>query len=60
MYDKLCKLRCPVQGTESFCCEDCLDTVVAAGVRIHFHNYESANGTTDTRGQFPELYIRAL
>lgn len=48
-----------IKGTESFCCEDCLGTVVAAGVRIHFHTYESPNGTTDQRGQFPELYIRA-
>ena len=49
-----------MQGTESFCCEDCLATVVAAGVRIHFHSWESPNGTTDQRGQFPELYIRAV
>lgn len=49
-----------LQGTESFCCEECLVTVVAAGVRIHFHTWESPNGTTDQRGQFPELYIRAM
>ena len=49
-----------LQGTESFCCEECLNTVVAAGVRVHFHAWESPNGTTDQRGQFPELYIRAM
>ncbi|KAL3148506.1 hypothetical protein ABBQ38_013947 [Trebouxia sp. C0009 RCD-2024] len=49
-----------IKGAESFCCEECLATVVAAGVRIHFHNWESPNGTTDNRGQFPELYIRAV
>ncbi|DBA66409.1 hypothetical protein WJX79_000202 [Trebouxia sp. C0005] len=49
-----------IKGTESFCCEECLTTVVAAGVRVHFHAWESPNGTTDQRGQFPELYIRAM
>ena len=34
--------------------------VVAAGVRINFHPWESPNGTTDVRGQFPELYIRPV
>lgn len=25
-----------IKGTESYCCEDCLDTVVAGGVKLHF------------------------
>lgn len=49
-----------IKGTESFCCEECMSYVVAAGVRINFHPWESPNGTTDVRGQFPELYIRPV
>lgn len=49
-----------IQGTESFCGEDCMEVIVAAGVKVEFHNWESPNGTTNTRGQFPEIYIRAL
>ena len=60
MMDRVEHRTVGLQGTESFCCEECLVTVVAAGVRIHFHTWESPNGTTDQRGQFPELYIRAM
>ncbi len=28
---------CCVQGSQSSCCEDCLNVVVASGVRITFH-----------------------
>ncbi|KAK9865662.1 hypothetical protein WJX84_000334 [Apatococcus fuscideae] len=47
-----------IKGTDSFCCEDCLDAVIAGGVRIQFYGWESPNGTNECRGQFPELYIR--
>lgn len=49
-----------IKGSESFCCEECLEVVVAAGVRVSFKPWESPNGTTNERGQFPELYIRPV
>ncbi|KAF5830959.1 PHR domain-containing protein [Dunaliella salina] len=49
-----------IKGTESFCCEECMDMVIAGGVKVSFHRWESPNGTNESRGQFPELYIRAL
>lgn len=49
-----------VRGAESYCCDDCLDCVVAGGVKVQFHCWESPNGTNEQRGQFPELYIRVL
>eukprot|EP00891_Asterochloris_glomerata_P007398 jgi/Astpho2/7398/Aster-x0768 len=49
-----------IKGTESHCCENCLDEVIAGGVRISFQAWDSPNGTTDQRGQFPELYIRPI
>ena len=47
-----------IKGTESHCCEDCMDVVIAGGVKFTFHIWESPNGTNEQRGQFPELYIR--
>lgn len=47
-----------IKGSESHCCEDCMECCVAAGVRFNFHVWESPNGTNEQRGQFPELYIR--
>ena len=35
-------------------------TLHFAGVRISFQAWDSPNGTTDQRGQFPELYIRPI
>ncbi|KXZ47365.1 hypothetical protein GPECTOR_36g87 [Gonium pectorale] len=49
-----------IKGAESYCCEECLETVIAGGVTVHFHPWESPNGTSEHRGQFPELYIRVL
>ncbi|EIE23836.1 POZ domain-containing protein [Coccomyxa subellipsoidea C-169] len=49
-----------IKGSQSSCCEECLSTVVASGVCVTFHPWESPNGTTESRGQFPELYIRVL
>jgi len=49
-----------IKGTESFCCEECLDVVIAGGVRVSFLPWESPNGTTQERGQFPEMYIRPV
>lgn len=49
-----------IKGHESYCCEDCLETVIAAGVKVQFWGWESPNGTNEQRGQFPELYIRAV
>ncbi|GFR52703.1 hypothetical protein Agub_g15332 [Astrephomene gubernaculifera] len=49
-----------IKGSESYCCEDCLETVIAGGVSVRFHPWESPNGTSEHRGQFPELYIRVL
>lgn len=47
-----------IKGSESHCCEDCMESVVAGGVRMTFHTWESPNGTNEQRGQFPELYLR--
>ncbi|KAG2497186.1 hypothetical protein HYH03_004775 [Edaphochlamys debaryana] len=49
-----------IKGAESYCCEECLETVIAGGVTVHFHPWESPNGTSEHRGQFPELYIRVV
>jgi len=49
-----------IKGTESYCCEECLETVIAGGVKVQFHCWESPNGTNEQRGQFPELYVRVL
>ncbi|WIA37898.1 hypothetical protein OEZ86_001275 [Tetradesmus obliquus] len=49
-----------VKGSESYCCEDCMESVVAGGVTLSFQCWESPNGTSESRGQFPELYIRAI
>ncbi|KAI8469938.1 MAG: hypothetical protein J3K34DRAFT_521739 [Monoraphidium minutum] len=46
------------KGSDSFVGEDCLPCVVAGGVKITLQCWESANGTNELRGQFPELYIR--
>jgi hypothetical protein len=37
-----------------------MGVIVAGGVRITVLCWESTNGTSETRGQFPELYIRQL
>ena len=42
-----------LQGTESFCCEDCQQIVIAGGVRVTFAEWDSPNGTTECRGQYP-------
>eukprot|EP00967_Tisochrysis_lutea_P010533 scaffold12056_cov21-Tisochrysis_lutea.AAC.1 len=42
---------CPDEGTESFCCEECMDMVIAGGVKVTFHRWESPNGTNESRGQ---------
>ena len=34
---------CGLQGNDSFCCEDCLDGVIAGGVRITFHGWVSVS-----------------
>lgn len=47
-----------IKGSESHCCEECMDSVVAGGVRVTFDVWESPNGTNEQRGQFPELYLR--
>ena len=49
-----------IKGNESYCCEECLETVIAAGVKVQFQCWESPNGTNEQRGQFPEIYIRAM
>ncbi|KAK9906838.1 hypothetical protein WJX75_008901 [Coccomyxa subellipsoidea] len=49
-----------IKGSQSSCCEECLSAVVASGVCVTFHPWESPNGTTDLRGQLPELYIRVI
>lgn len=49
-----------IKGNESFCCEECLDTVIAGGVRFQFMAWESPNGTNEQRGQFPEIYVRVI
>lgn len=48
------------KGSDSHCCEDCMDSVVAGGLRVNFHIWESPNGTNELRGQFPELYVRVV
>uniref|UniRef100_A0A061R7F2 K+ channel tetramerization subfamily protein n=1 Tax=Tetraselmis sp. GSL018 TaxID=582737 RepID=A0A061R7F2_9CHLO len=58
--DKHYMLSALIKGTESFCCEECLDVVIGGGIRVTFLAWESPNGTTQERGQFPELYIRPL
>ena len=40
-----------IKGTESYCCEECLQTVITAGVKIQFQPWESPNGTNESRGQ---------
>ncbi|CAD7698144.1 unnamed protein product [Ostreobium quekettii] len=57
---KFYMLSALIKGSESSCCEDCMDSVVASGVRVTFHVWESPNGTNELRGQFPELYVRVL
>ncbi len=47
-----------IKGGESYCCEECLESVIVGGVTFHFHTWESPNGTNESRGQFPELWIR--
>ncbi len=47
-----------IKGAESYCCEECLETVIVGGTAVHFHPWESPNGTNENRGQFPELYVR--
>ena len=49
-----------IKGGESLCCDDCLPQVVERGVTFTFMYHESPNGTSDERGQFPELYMRVL
>lgn len=43
-----------IKGTESYCCEECMDSVVAGGVKVTFHSWESPNGTNESRGQVNE------
>lgn len=58
---KLYMLSALIKGAESYCCEECLETVVVGGgITVHFHSWESPNGTNENRGQFPELWIRAM
>jgi hypothetical protein len=49
-----------ISGSEGCCCEDCLEVVVAGGIKVEFMGHESNNGTNEQRGQFPELYLRAM
>ncbi len=58
--DKIYMLSALIKGSESYCCEECLETVIAGGVKVQFHCWESPNGTNEQRGQFPELYIRVV
>lgn len=53
-------IQAAISGAESCYCEGCLETVVAGGVTLTFHEWESPNGTNEERGQFPTLYIRPL
>eukprot|EP00798_Chlamydomonas_sp_ICE-L_P015545 gene15545-21637_t len=55
---KFYMLSALIKGTESYCCEECLDTVIAGGVKVQFQPWESPNGSNEQRGQFPEIYIR--
>ena len=48
------------KGSDSYVGEECLGVIVAGGVRIEVQCWESVNGTNELRGQFPELYIRAV
>lgn len=48
------------KGSDSFVGEDCMSVIVAGGVKISMQCWESANGTNELRGQFPELYIRPI
>jgi len=57
---KFYMLSALVKGSESHYCEDCMESVVASGIVVNFHVWESPNGTNELRGQFPELYIRVL
>lgn len=58
--DRYYMLSVLVKGSESYCCEDAMETVVAGGVRVSFQCWESPNGTSESRGQFPELYVRVV
>jgi hypothetical protein len=53
-------VRAHIEGQESYLCDECLETVIAGGVKFEFISWESPNGTTEGRGQFPELYIRTM
>lgn len=55
---KFYMLSALIKGSESHCCEDCMETVISAGIKVTFHIWESPNGTNEQRGQFPELYLR--
>jgi len=55
---KFYMLSALIKGSESVCCEDCMEVVIAGGVKFKFHVWESPNGTNEQRGQFPELYVR--
>lgn len=55
---KFYMLSALIKGTESHCCEECMDVVIAGGVKFAFHIWESPNGTNEQRGQFPEIYVR--
>ncbi|GBF97932.1 hypothetical protein Rsub_10605 [Raphidocelis subcapitata] len=48
------------EGTSSFRAEDCLQVVVAGGVRIEYEEHHSPNNTCEHLGQFPELWIRVV
>jgi len=58
--DKYYMLSVLIKGNESYCCEDCMETVITGGVKVTFECWESPNGTNEQRGQFPELYIRPI
>lgn len=58
--EKTYLVRAHIEGQESYLCDECLEVVIAGGVRFEFLQWESPNGTTETRGQFPELYIRPM
>jgi len=57
---KLYMISALIKGGDSLCCDDCLPEVWAQGVGITFAFHESPNGTSDERGQFPELYVRVF
>ncbi|KAK9806477.1 hypothetical protein WJX73_001328 [Symbiochloris irregularis] len=56
--EKHYKISAHIKGSDTLCCEECLERVVAGGVTLQFKAWESPNGTNEERGQFPELYIR--